>query len=300
MWGGEIAAARLFCWFEFHQLDAGVIWIEDVELPFAVAAHLRVLFAVLFPSMRFEKCLRLLHVGDAIRNVIHNAGQADIWMRGLIQHVFEPIGAVWHLERNPIGDVVFHAAVPVGTESEDLTVEMIVGVAVVGEESDVDHAVGNRIGRGRGRITFGPFDELDFVAFGIGDEKAFAVVGATFDVAGLQPFGREIRTKSLDVFGGEGGMVHPISGAWIGSRAVSDPLLARHVAGRFAGFDRTCGRQAEDVGVKVLHAVGRRCIEGDVVDAGDARTLGVGLREGGYRKKNTEERQNDLLHGCRF
>ena len=46
------------------------------------------------------------------------------------QHVLQPVCAVGNLDRKPVGLIVLHSAMPVGTKSEDIAVEVVFGVAV--------------------------------------------------------------------------------------------------------------------------------------------------------------------------
>src|ERR1700760_914359 len=70
MRSGELTTARLLGWLELHELDARVVGIVNVELPLAVAAHLRLLR--LLPSVLDEARLGFLDVHNTQRNMIHN------------------------------------------------------------------------------------------------------------------------------------------------------------------------------------------------------------------------------------
>src|SRR5581483_9936783 len=91
---GEVAAAGLLGGLELHEFNARQVRIKDVQLPLAVAPHLRVFVAVLLPAVRFQNRLRLFHIGDAVRDVIHDSGKAKVGMRGLVRHVLQPVGAI--------------------------------------------------------------------------------------------------------------------------------------------------------------------------------------------------------------
>ena len=63
-------------------------------------------------------------------------------MLGLVQHVFQPVSAVGNLDREPFGHILFHTAVPVGAKSQDITIEVILGILVIHEKAYVDHVDG--------------------------------------------------------------------------------------------------------------------------------------------------------------
>ena len=121
---------------EFHEFDASFVGVVEIELPFAVAADFgffgewRAVFAELF--------LRRVNVGDAESDVVHDAEEMFVLAGWVVKHEFEPVGAVGDLERDPRGFVVFHSAVPIGAEAEDVFVEMFHGGAVANDEAGVD------------------------------------------------------------------------------------------------------------------------------------------------------------------
>ena len=70
--------------------------------------------------LRARAATASVHVDDAEREVVHDAGLVERWVGAVVEHVFEPVGAVGDLEADPVVDVVgFGAAVPVGAEAED-------------------------------------------------------------------------------------------------------------------------------------------------------------------------------------
>src|SRR5579872_7089374 len=209
-------------------------------------------------------------------------------MRRLVQHVLEPVRAIGDLQRNPIGLVVFHASVPVGAEAENLAIEVIFGVAVIDEKAGVNHVARNGIGLSGSLVAFSALDELDAASFGIIQTESETVVGAAFDLAGLDSLLREVTAQRSNVVGGEGNVINAIGGLGVGGGAVSDPLLARHVADGLPRLDRIGRDETENVGVEVLHAVGRGRVEANVIDARNAGTSGLRLREGREWECGTE------------
>ena len=145
MRAGEFGAARFLDGRKFHEFDAGGIGVVEIELPFAVAADLG-LFGE-FDASFHDLCLDGVDVGDAKRDVIHDAACAFIGGGRDVEHVFDPVGAIGNLHGDPTGFVVLHAAVPVEMEAENILVEVIGGGAVVDDEAGVNDA--NGIGRVR-------------------------------------------------------------------------------------------------------------------------------------------------------
>ena len=83
----------------------------------------------------------VVHAGDAEGEVVHHAGLVKSWVGAGVEHVFEPVGAVWNLEADPVVDaIVFGAAVPVRPEAQDLLPERILFLAVGHNEAYVDDA----------------------------------------------------------------------------------------------------------------------------------------------------------------
>ena len=173
MLGGEGGAAGFLCGGELHVLDPGLVGIEEVELNFAVAAHLGFGAVGAFAVVAGESDDDVVHVGGAEGEVIGHAGLAERRGRGGVEHVFEPVGAVGNLEADPVGDViVFGATVPVGAEAEDLLPEGVLFGAVGDDEAYVDDAGAGGTGGCCGcRDGFfgAALDEDDEVAFGVAD-----------------------------------------------------------------------------------------------------------------------------------
>src|SRR5579872_5555244 len=294
---GEIGAARFFGRFEFHEFDAGEIGIEEIELPLPVPAHLGFLAIVRLPSMRLEKSLRLFHVGDTQRNVIEHAHKLQIGMLGMVQHVFEPVGAIGDLHGDPVGLVGLHAAVPVEMEAKKVTVEMIFGLAAMDQKSDVDHVAGDgRMGR-CGRLRCWPLDELNMVAFRIGERDCMAFLGPGFDCGYSDVVGEEIFAKGCDIICCEGDVIHAVGGFGIGRGTVAHPLFADQVPRGFTGVDRFGGGKPECAGVKLLHAVGSRCIEGNVINTENTRASRLRLRVGSESETGDYYREENAFHG---
>ena len=93
-------------------------------------------------------------------------------------HVLEPVVAVGDLLRDPVEGFGLHGAVPVGTEAEELAVEVVFVGAVVDEVADVDDAGADGVGGDGDGVGAGGLEELDLVAFGVvGVEPVRAVGG---------------------------------------------------------------------------------------------------------------------------
>ena len=117
---GIFGAAGFLGGCEFHEFDARVIGIVEIELPFAVAADLG-LFAA-GPTV-FDKLLPSgFDVRDTQSDVIHHAEGVMVGAGWDVEHVFDPVGAVGDLHVHPTGFVVFPSAVPIDVEAEDVFV----------------------------------------------------------------------------------------------------------------------------------------------------------------------------------
>src|SRR2546421_9919832 len=57
-----------------------------------------------------------------------------------VEHVLDPVGAVRDLNLPPVVVGVLEAAVPVHAEAEEISVEAILGCAVLDDEAGVKHA----------------------------------------------------------------------------------------------------------------------------------------------------------------
>jgi len=134
--GGEFGAARFLHGRELHEFDASFVGVVEIELPFAVAADFGffgkrgAVFAELF--------LCCVDVRDAERDVVHDAEKMFVLSGWVVEHEFEPVGAVRNLERDPARFVVFHAAMPVRAEAEDVFVEAFHFFAIADDEAGVN------------------------------------------------------------------------------------------------------------------------------------------------------------------
>ena len=68
-----------------------------------------------------------------------------IWRN--VEHVFDPVGTVWHLEFIPVGAVVFEAATPVKTKTQKFNVQTILGSQVLDHETRMDQMSTDLLGR---------------------------------------------------------------------------------------------------------------------------------------------------------
>ena len=98
---GEVGAAGLFDGFEFHEFDAGIVGVVEIELPFAVAADFR-LFAGLHACFD-ELLLDDVDVCNAESDVVHDAERVFVGVGRDAEHVFDPVGAVGDLHGDPVG-----------------------------------------------------------------------------------------------------------------------------------------------------------------------------------------------------
>src|SRR5215471_8418898 len=129
---------------------------------------------------------------------------------------------------------------------------MVLRRLVVHQKSSIDHVARDAAGRGRNWLVFAALYELDAVAFRIFHHQGEAMVGAAFNLSGLEAVLNEIPAERTDIVGRKGDMIHAVGGLEIRSSAESDPLLPRKVADGLTRFNRGVGRETQDVGVKML------------------------------------------------
>src|SRR5215467_16263842 len=137
MRAGEVGAARLLHWSEFHEFDAGQVRIVKIELPFAVSADFG--FFGELDAVFLQFLFRCVNVGHADSDVIHNSTKPLIGVGFDVDHEFEPVRAVRDLHRNPVGLMVLHSTVPVGAETENVFVEVLRGGAIANDEASMDN-----------------------------------------------------------------------------------------------------------------------------------------------------------------
>lgn len=84
---------------------------------------------------------------------------------GNVEHVFDPVGTIWQLEFIPVGAVVFEAAIPVETKTQEFNVETILGGQVFDDKTGVDQVRTNLFrGGGVSCIKGWPLDEGNVVS----------------------------------------------------------------------------------------------------------------------------------------
>src|SRR5260370_8694802 len=96
---------------EFHEFDAGVVRIVEIELPFAAAADFGLFGAA--PTVCAELLFSSVNIGNAESDVVRRAERAVVCVGGDIQHVFDPVGAVGDFHVYPIGFTSLSSPFPV-------------------------------------------------------------------------------------------------------------------------------------------------------------------------------------------
>jgi hypothetical protein len=132
----EFGTTGFFDGLEFHEFDARVVGIVEIELPFAVAADFW-LFRELYAALQ-ELFLGSVDVWNSEGNVIHDAESMMIGVCGNMQHVFNPRGTVGYLHIHPVGLIVFHASMPIHAKAENVLVEAVFGRTVVNNDSGMN------------------------------------------------------------------------------------------------------------------------------------------------------------------
>ncbi len=131
-------------------------------------------------------------------------------LRGAHDHIFQPVGAVGNLLRDPVGCVVPRAAEPVGPEPQHRSEESILPRAVVNDEPHMDDVAGERIDRHRRRVGRG-LHELHLVAFRIDHIEPSAAVAAPLRVLWHGDLlRRQIGAQRLRIRRCKGDVIQPI------------------------------------------------------------------------------------------
>ena len=135
---GVVGAAGFFDGGEFHDFDAGLIGIEEGELAFAVAASDG---SGESGAAGFQELGGFVDIRNAEGDVILDAKFAVIGVGGNVEHVFDPIVAVRDLIHEPVYFGVGAAAFPIQVETEEVFIEFVFEIDVVGDEAGVDDFV---------------------------------------------------------------------------------------------------------------------------------------------------------------
>src|ERR1700727_778127 len=122
---GKGRTAGLLRGDELHELDASLVGVVEVELDFAVAAHLTFGAVGPFAVIAGQSDDSVRHADDAEGEMIHDPGVLKRWVGRVVEHVLEPVGAVGDLDADPVVDVRLWTAVPVRTDAEDAFPERV-------------------------------------------------------------------------------------------------------------------------------------------------------------------------------
>src|SRR5260370_2605406 len=95
-----------------------------------------------------------MDVWNTERNVVHHTEHVPVSIGGHVQHVFDPVGAVWDLHVHPVCFGVFHAPVPVNMKSQNVFVESVHRRPIMNDEASMNNSPTDlRSGPGRGAGT---------------------------------------------------------------------------------------------------------------------------------------------------
>src|SRR6266571_2778119 len=298
-----VGAAGFLNGSEFHEFDASVIGVVEVELPLAVAANLG--FFVAAPTVLAKLRFRGVNVGDAESDVVHDAECVMVSVGRDVEHVFDPVSAIGDLHVDPAGFVVVPSAMPVDVEAENVFVEAIFGGAVVNDEASVNYL--NKERSTRRRIVNGickSLDEGDLIALRIADlevsiENAF--LECVFSDFGCSHTMRDkVATHPLDIVCTDGygseqvPCIRPLT-LFQFDRLTAQPADRKTLAG---GVEAHASFQTNSVESRIKFArLGDiRDVYANAIDTSDSRAAGPGLR-GCYRaSKQTNKDQNWQLH----
>src|SRR6266852_1888662 len=125
---------------DFH---ARVVGVVNVNPAFAVAADSRA--GNLLDSILAQLLYGCLYFRYAKGKMVLCAQLLVIGSGGNVEHVFDPVVAIWNLQLIPIDAVVLHAAIPVDLEAKQVDVEAILRGHVFDDEPGMNEGLADAI-----------------------------------------------------------------------------------------------------------------------------------------------------------
>jgi hypothetical protein len=297
-------ATRILSRSGLHEFNAAPVGIKNIELPFAIAADFGFVvgeFGIGRETVFVELLEGFLHVGDAETEVILHAEFLMIGVGRDVQHKFDPVVAVGHLDFEPVdvgvffgsaGRKILKAAFPVEAEAELVHIKVAHGREILDDETGVEDAKAHLSRRGGRRVgCFFDLDEDDVVSLGILRFDDSAAVRGGLDIGHGDALGFQVIAHSGDIVSAEGNFIEP--GTWGAGVRVGqlDVLVAVHDETGIlnAGAAVAAGGEAEDFGVGFGGLLEIARFDADIGDAVDFWTLRrLGTEECGEEKERTK------------
>src|SRR6185437_4860121 len=120
--GVRVAAGRL-CGRKFHEFDAIAVGIVYVVRPFAVATDFRLILALQSVGTKFRRAG--FDVFDAEREMILYSQLGVICRCGDVQHEFDPVVTIGHLDLIPVGVRILEPAIPIETKAKKIGIKLL-------------------------------------------------------------------------------------------------------------------------------------------------------------------------------
>ena len=134
-----------------------------------------------------------------------------IRVRRNVQHVFDPIFAIWHLYFIPVYAFVLEATVPIEPKAKNIAIQVVFRCYVPYDESGVKHAAADLVERnlvvGRGER---PLDKGDAILFGVAHFKVRRPTCSIGNCSNSDATGQEVAAHFDHVVGRESDFGQPI------------------------------------------------------------------------------------------
>ena len=187
-------AAGLLDWGEFHDFDAGSVWVVRIETVFAVAADFGAVECCVGTGFEFGGCG--VNVFDAEGEMILHTKLFVVGGGWDVEHVLDPIGAIGNLEFVPVGAVVFKSSCPVKAETKKVDVETVFSSQVFDYETRMDQARADLLRSWfQARVRGTPLNKRDRVSFRVPKAEGLRTIRCVLDFSRLDAVREKVLAK---------------------------------------------------------------------------------------------------------
>jgi len=136
-----LGSVRMAAWFlnrrKLHDFNACVVRIVGIQTIFPVPPDFRPIEC--FVPSRSKFSCGGVNIFHAERKMILHTKFFVVGVRRNVEHVFDPVGTVRHLQFVPVRTVVFETAPPVKTKPQELHVKAVLGSQIFDDKTRMDH-----------------------------------------------------------------------------------------------------------------------------------------------------------------
>src|SRR6266481_6000622 len=231
---------------------------------------------------------------------------AEILAVGLcrnVQHVFDPVVTVRHLNFVPVDAIVLEPAIPIPPKAKKVDIEAIFSCSVFNDKPGVKQMCTDAIvSRGKIGRNLRALNKRERIALGITELEVTGTVQIPGNRRYVKVVRQEIAAHLLDVVCGIGYLSEPIFGREPRNRLQFDLLKRVHGKARErvrpAAVSCFCG-WTHKLGVESVSFANVGHVQANMIDAGDARALRfvllVGVKSGQLKKKSSAEENDGAL-----